>query len=152
MATLGEYSSLLQLGFGIGVGLSIFRAPMDLLSKTFERDVDAEMNVLEGVQSPKAQTSRSALSDIKLEFAQTARALDSFHLPFMIATILGAIVNWVLLAKASSDAGYTLSPTEEGVVCFIAGPYFLLIAAVLAACTVLKLKPLRSQLSAIRSR
>jgi hypothetical protein len=152
MATLGEYGSLLQLGFGIGVGLSIFRAPMDLLSRSFEKDLDAEMNVLEGVQSPKAQAIRSALSDLKLEFAQTSRALDSFHLPFMIATILGAIVNWGLLAKASNDASHVLTTNEQQFVCFIAGPYFLMIALILAAFTVLRLKPLKNQLSAIRSR
>jgi hypothetical protein len=151
MATLGEYGSLLQLGFGIGIGLSIFRAPMDLLSLAFERDLSAEMNVLEGVQTPKAQTNKSALSDLKLEFAQTARTLESFHLPFMIAAIAGALVNWALLASASSKAGRDLSYEEEWAVFFIAGPYFLLIAGLLAVVTVHMLRPHRNKLRAIRS-
>ena len=105
MATLGEYGSLLQLGFGIGIGLSIFRAPMDLLSISFEKDLRAELDVFEGVQTTKAKTNKSDLGDLSLEFAQTAEALNSFHLPFMIAAIAGALVNWGLLAWASNNAG-----------------------------------------------
>jgi len=152
MATLGEYGSLLQLGFGIGIGLSIFRAPMDLLSMAFEKDLSAEMDVLEGVQTAKAKSSRSALSDLKLEFAQTARALESFYLPFMIAAIAGALVNWGLLAWASSKAGRELSYGEEWAVFFVAGPYFLVIAGLLAVVTLRLLKPFKNKLNAARSR
>jgi hypothetical protein len=151
MAILGEYSSLLQLGFGIGIGLSVFRAPMDLMSKTFERDLNSEIDVLTSVQTSKANAKITGLSDIKLEFAQTSRTLNFVHLPFMIASIVGAAVNWCLLAKASSTASYALSDAEEWGVFLVSGPFFLFIAGILAGITYRYLRPFRRRLNAIRS-
>ena len=151
MATLGEYSSLLQLGFGIGIGLSIFRAPMDLMSKAFEKDLNAELDVISEIQTPRAVSMRGRLSDVKLEFAQTSKTLNRFHFPFMIASIICAAVNWSLLAKASSHAGYLLTDGEEWLVWLVSGPVFLILAVILAAFTWRDLKPLRNKLNVIRS-
>jgi hypothetical protein len=151
MATLGEYGSLLQLGFGIGIGLSVFRAPMDLMSKAFERELNAEIDVFDDIQTIPAREKKTRLSNIKFDFSETSRALNIFHLPFMIASIAGAVVNWALLAKASSEAGYELAGWQEWAVFLLAGPFFLFIAIVLAGFTYRKLRPLRKDLNAIRA-
>jgi hypothetical protein len=152
VATLGEYGSLLQLGFGIGVGLSVFRAPMDLLSAKAKADIRSEMDVLANVQTAKANEKKARLSDLNLEFVKTAATLDKFHLPFMIASILGALVNWALLAAASHEAGRVLSPGEEWFVFFVSGPIYLIISAILALVTWQRLRPVQVNLEEIRSR
>lgn len=151
MATLGEFGSLLQLGFGIGVGLSLFRAPMDLVSSKLKSDINSEFDVFAKVGSARAAALRGELSDIQIEFERTASTLDRFHLPFMIASILTAIVNWVLLAGASSNAAATLKPSEEWLLIAVSGPIYLVILAVLALATLIVLRPVRAKLDALRS-
>lgn len=151
MATLGEYGSLLQLGFGIGIGLSVFRAPMELLSVKLKSDLDAEFAVLEKVISTRAGEQRGKLSDLQLQFSQTASWLDRMHLPFMIASIIAAIVNWIFLAIGSSSASYQLNALQEWGLFLVAGPIYLLISIVLAALTFAVLRPIRARLDSLRS-
>lgn len=151
MATLGEYGSLLQLGFGIGVGLSVFRAPMDIMSAKVKAQVQSEMDVLVNVQTAKANEKKARLSDLNLEFVKTASTLDRFHLPFMIASILGAFVNWALLAAASHEAGRVLGSGEEWFVFLVSGPLYLVISAILALVTWHQLHPIQRKLGEIRS-
>lgn len=151
MATLGEYGSLLQLGFGIGIGLSVFRAPMDLIAAKLKSDLDAEFGVLENVSTSQAAIRRGKLFDLQIKFANTSLRLESFHLPFMIASILIALVNWVLLACGSSLAQTALSLKYEVLLIFVSGPIYLLISTVLCGATFVLLYPIRSQLDAIRS-
>lgn len=148
---LGEYSSLLQLGFGIGIGLSVFRAPMDLMSKKLKSNLDSELGVYEKIETPRAAMQRASLSDLLIEFRQVALQLDKIHLPFMIASISFAVVNWALLALAAYYSHYELSDTQEWLLLIVSGPIFFLISIVLAVCTVCILKPVRERLDNLRS-
>jgi hypothetical protein len=152
MATLGEYGSLLQLGFGIGVGLSLFRAPMEVLSAKVRADLNSEVDVLANVHSVRANEIKSELSDLNLEFVRTSSTLDRFHFPFMIASILVALINWGLLAAASADAPRKLTYWEEWGLLFVSGPIYLVISAVLAYAAWQLLRPIQTKLDAIRSR
>src|SRR5260221_8844759 len=97
MSNLGEFSSLLQLGVGFGVGLSFFRAPMNLLLKKMEHDLAKEMDVLDAVQTPPAKRAKAELSGLQMDISKTPVTLNRLNLPFMIAAIIGAAVNWVAL-------------------------------------------------------
>ena len=152
MANLGEYGSLLQLGFGIGIGLSLFRAPMDLLSARLKSDLHSEVEVMTNVHTAKANEKKSQLSDLNLEFVNTAATLNKFHIPFMIACIFSAFVNWLLLAAASAYASTPLSSEQEWSLCFVSGPVYLLIYSVLALATIYQLHPIRSKLDLLRSK
>ncbi|WLB50775.1 hypothetical protein [Bradyrhizobium japonicum] len=151
MANLGEYGSLLQLGFGIGIGLSLFRAPMDLLSARLKADLDSQVDILANIKTPKANEKKSQLSDLNLEFVNTSSTLDQFHLPFMIACVFTALVNWILLALASTTASRPLSGVDEWLLFAASGPVYLFIYAVLAGTAWWKLRPIRAKLDAIRS-
>jgi hypothetical protein len=150
MATLGEYSSLLQLGVGFGVGLSLFRAPMSLFVDKLENDLAAEVDVLEKVHSPKAKEARSTLASLKLEISRKQRKVENWNLPFLIAAILGAAVNWALLVAASKCASYTLSFAEESVLLAVSVGLFVFVGACASAAAYIVLNPLRKALHQIR--
>jgi hypothetical protein len=150
MANLGEFSSLLQLGVGLGIGLPVFRAPFDILTRKFEADLSSEFNVMANVPTAHASERKAVLSDLNLDFARTSKTLVRFHLPFMIASILGAGVNWYYLAQGAWNAGCSLSPIAVAWLTFISGPFFVLIFSCVTAVTFLTLRPLREKLDAAR--
>lgn len=152
MADLGEYGSLLQLGVGIGIGLSIFKAPMEWLEAKLEHDLASEFDVVKNAETDTARKARADLADLRVDLANADRQLNRFNVPFLIAAILGAGVNWGLLVLASTSAGYPLSCSQELLLAGVSGPFYLLIYSILAAWAWLKLKPYRSRLDEVRSR
>jgi hypothetical protein len=152
MPTLGEFSSLLQLGVGFGVGLSFFRAPITLILGRLERDLSNEMSVLRDNRSPEAGRSRAELSDIQVDTAKATKTLDRFSLPFLIASVIGAGVNWLGLIWASFCAAHPLTSTDEWLLTFVAVGWFLLIGITISAAATLYLLPLVRRLSVVRSR
>jgi hypothetical protein len=151
MATLGEFSSLLQLGFGIGIGLSLFRAPVDLRTAKLAREIDGDLAAIRGVASEVARTKRRGLMTLKLRFANTRRELDSKQIPFMIAALLGALANLAGLIAASSDAQRTLSSGQQAGLIFLSSGYFLLLALCLEVLARWYLTALFEELKRVRS-
>jgi hypothetical protein len=152
MSNLGEFSSLLQLGVGFGIGLSFFRAPMMLLLKKLEHDLAKEMDVLDAIQTPQAKRARAELSDVQMDISKNTSTLNHLNMPFMIAAILGAAVNWVALIYASLFAQSQLTSSEEWILIVISVGWFLLIAAAVGIAALVYLLPLSNRLSAIRAR
>ena len=70
MVTYGEFSSLLQLGVGIGIGLSIFKAPIDLRTNRIGRVLDAEILALRGGASDFTKQKRRELMMLRSRFLQ----------------------------------------------------------------------------------
>jgi hypothetical protein len=151
MANLGEFSSLLQLGVGFGIGLSFFRAPMTLLLDRLNEDLRAEMNVFDRLQTPKANSAKGDLASLQLDIAENAEKLNSLSLPFMIAALFGAAVNWGALIYAALYAQQVLTSTEELLLIGISVVWFLAIGIAVAGAALYFLLPIRRRLSAIRS-
>src|ERR1700737_1013910 len=152
MATLGEYGSLLQLGFGIGIGLSLFRAPTDLLAKGLAADLRAELAFVQRGETERAKLIRTELSDLNVHLASTIKRLEGSYLKILIAPIVAALVNWILLALASTKASHGLSPTEELFLVIVSGPIYLFIAVIVWGWAQYLLLPLRGQLDTIRNK
>jgi hypothetical protein len=152
MSNLGEFSSLLQLGVGFGIGLSLFRAPMTLLLKKLQDDLTQEMDVLNSVQSPAAKRMKGELANLQMDIATNTVTLNRLSLPFMIAAIIGAAVNWLALIYASWAAQRPLEPTEEWLLTGISVGWFLLIAIAVGIAALIYLLPLSKRLNAIRAR
>ena len=152
MSTLGEFSSLLQLGVGFGIGLSLFRAPMTLLLKKLSDDLTQEMDVLNSVQSAAAKRMKGELSNLQMDIATNAATLNRLNLPFMIAAIIGAAVNWSALIYASLAAQLPLTFTEEWLLICISVGWFLLIGIAAGIAALIYLLPLSKRLRAVRAR
>ncbi len=130
MATLGEFGSLLQLGFGVGVGLSLFRAPMELRANALARAIEAQLGVVKGVQTPKARERSGKLASLKLKFVEQRRKLNRLNRPLMVLTVAFALLNLAALIWASVDASHVLSNGERNTLLFVsAGSYVAILAA-----------------------
>jgi hypothetical protein len=130
MATLGEFGSLLQLGFGVGVGLSLFRAPMELRANALARAIEAQLGVVKGVQAPKARERSGKLASLKLKFVEQRRKLNRLNRPFMVLTIAFALLNLAALIWASVDASHVLLSGECNILLFVSvGSYVAIFAA-----------------------
>jgi len=113
MATYGDFSSLLQLGVGIGIGLSLFRAPVDLWTARLEKAFDAELRALRGTAiTGFRQKKRQALQGLRLRYFGAVRTAGKQLLPFMVAAATGAVVNlasliWVSLSFNADPGGWS---------------------------------------------
>jgi hypothetical protein len=152
MSNLGDFSSLLQLGVGFGIGLSFFRAPMTLLLKKLEFDLAQEMDVLDAVQTPAANRKKAELSGLQMDISKNTVTLNSLNMPFMIAALSGAAVNWGALIYASLFAQSPLTSKEEWILIVISVGWFLLIAASVGIAALAYLLPLSNRLNVIRAR
>jgi hypothetical protein len=151
MSTFGEFTSLLQLGFGIGIGLSLFRAPVDLRAAKIARILDMEMTALRGVATAFGQQKRRKLMSLKLRFLDAQKELERQQFPFLIFTLLGALINLLLLIKASVSAQQQVTPSIEWLLIFISVIYFVFIVIILDCIARRKLTPLMNDLSDLRS-
>ena len=128
MATLGEFGSLLQLGAGIGIGLSVFRAPVDLRVASIAKVIDNELDVIRGLDTERANQIRGRLASLKLKFSDEREWLDTFQKPFMVVTVILAITNWLGLIAASFYAQRDLSEFEQwALVCVSVGAYVAIV-------------------------
>ena len=152
MSNLGEFGSLLQLGVGFGVGLSLFRAPMTLLLRKLDEDIAKEMDVLSTVQSLEAKRVKADLSDLKMDIATNTETLNWLTLPFMITALVGAAVNWLVLIYASFFAQNVLTSTDEWLLVLVSVGGVLLIGCAVGLAALLLLLPLSKRLHAIRAR
>jgi hypothetical protein len=151
MATLGEFSSLLQLGFGIGIGLSYFRAPVELRSASLRQAIEDEITIVRGVSSAKAQQKLGDLSSLKLAFNEEIDKLEGWQLPFMIAALAGGAGNWIALVFASVSAQCVLTATGEFGLIFLSVGYYILLAIALEFIAQWRFRSVRLRLVQIRS-
>jgi len=152
MASFGDFSSLLQLGVGIGIGLSLFRAPVDLRVNSISRVVENELIALEGVKTPFAITKRRDISDLKLRFLTIRDRLNRTMVPFMIAAVIGALINLVALIDATFNAERELSSAVSYWMLFIAVGWFIVELFVLEIIARARLGELQKDLDLLRRR
>jgi hypothetical protein len=146
VATLGEFASLLQLGVGIGIGLSVFRAPMELRAAHVEKSLADELKVFNGLTTEKALTARGNLASLQLEFNDVRRGLEELHKPFMALTVAGALGNWTILALASLYSAYELSNAEAFWLLTLSIFYYVAIWVCLEVLTRWRLRNVQSKL------
>lgn len=152
MASFGDFSSLLQLGVGTGIGLSLFRAPVDLRVNAISRTIQNELIALEGAGTAFAVIKRRDISDLNLEFSTVKDGLDRTMIPFMIAAVIGAILNLVALIDATLNADRELSAAASYWMIFISVGGFAVELALLEAIARIRLGKIEAELDKIRCR
>lgn len=103
MASYGDFSSLLQLGVGVGIGLSLFRAPVDLRVAQLDRTISGELSALKGSTEAFGRTKRRDLSDLRFRFTLSRTELQRSQIPYMVAAVISAVANLVCLIIATVD-------------------------------------------------
>ncbi|MGO3927391.1 hypothetical protein NP284_03675 [Rhodopseudomonas pseudopalustris] len=124
---------------------------MTLMLSKIKSGLVHESEVLHGNQSPEAGRARAALSDFQMELNDAAKSLNDLNMPFMIASLIGAVVNWFALIWASFSAQRPLTSTEEWLLTGLSVGWFLFVGAAVALAALIYLLPLHSKLNRIRS-
>lgn len=151
MANLGDYSSLIQLGFGIGIGLSVFEAPFNLIRTRFDRDCADEFDVVENLHSIEAKTIQASLADLRMDAAVAFRSLNRINRVCMILACVAAIIDLATLIAASHNATHPLQCYEEFALVFLNAGVFVILGGITTWAALSKLRPLRERLNLIRT-
>ncbi len=152
MTTFADFSSLLQLGVGTGIGLSLFRAPVDVRVARLARTIDAELTAMRGATSEFAKKKRRDMQDVKLKFLQARDGLDERIMPYMIVAVLGAIANLIALILATLDAERVLRTCEISILLFISVGWFVIELASLEVLSRVTLAGVDRELERLRLR
>lgn len=130
MATYGDFSSLLQLGVGVGIGLSLFRAPVDLRVAKLSRTLSGEITALQGSQTQFGKRKRRDMRDLELAFVTIRLSLERRQVPFMVCALLLAALNLSGLIVATIDKDRTACGYELcGLLLVTVGGFLLLLGA-----------------------
>lgn len=95
MATLGEYSSLLQLGVGVGIGLSLFREPIEIRTHLLRRELDVQLKILAKSQTDFGKQKYLSMVQIQILFDDCVRNLENLQRPIMAALLINSLINVV---------------------------------------------------------
>lgn len=152
MPVNGDFSSLLQFGAGLGIGLSLFRAPVDLRVSRIMRTLDGELTALQGIRSAFARTKRRDMMDLKLRFTATRQDLEAAQIPYMIAAIIGAICNITCLIYVALNSGEQATTLAMAIFLFLSIGFFIIIILLLEILARLKLSGILTSLTELRQR
>ncbi|CAA2106912.1 hypothetical protein MBUL_03902 [Methylobacterium bullatum] len=152
MATYGDFSSLLQLGVGIGIGLSLFRAPVDLRVSKLTRTMDNELTALRGASMPFAKVKWRDVQQLRYRFAQVRLTLERQQLRFMVIALALALLNLVALVEATLDKDRPACGVELYGLLFVAIGGFVALLSVLEVLARYHLGPIQRELQLIQAR
>jgi hypothetical protein len=105
-----DLTSLLQMGVGLGIGLSFFRATLNRKVTNFNTRFD---RVHAALSSPADENGRRLANDavsIRIRFKRTAAVAETYAFAAQIAALGGALVNTWLLIRACLAADETWHP------------------------------------------
>ncbi|QYO77192.1 hypothetical protein [Devosia salina] len=149
MSNLAAFASLLQLGFGIGIGLSVFRSPLTLRATSLGKRLDAELSIIKDSHSTKANELRGKLSSAKLLYHDAMREMERSYVPLMGAVLIGALANMSGLILASLYPDVVVNESLSGVLLFISTGYYLFVALVIEIYTRYRMRAVYSALAGI---
>ena len=109
MSVMSDYDSLLQLGFGIGAGLSVFRAPLELRYSHLSTSIDTQLAATRNITTSKAIDMCQKLSDLRINLAGEYKFVRRWQRPFLYSCIMGSIINLITLIVASMYASQNVT-------------------------------------------
>jgi hypothetical protein len=114
-------------------------------------DLTAELAVFQRTNTDRANQVAASLSDLHIRLSEAVKKLESSYPLFLIPALAVAVINWVLLAIASTNAGYVLSAVQESLLIIVSGPTYIVIALIVWGWAQWLLLPIRGRLDTIRN-
>lgn len=105
MTTLGDYSSLFEVGLAVGLTLALFRAPIDLRMRSIRHQAEQEATLIKGGRTPVAKAKWRLLLAVRLRFAKATRDAEQEARWPILGVLAGAAANLVSLIVACVAAG-----------------------------------------------
>lgn len=152
MAAFEDYSSLLSAGFGLGIGLSIFRAPIAVRARALRAVLETELLALARAGNDVAKAKRRDLADLSLRLWDAEQQLRSLLIPCLWLTVAGAAINLILLILVSGNAKRPLTGAEEAALIFFSVGFYIIIGVILEIGARWKIVPLVRAADEIRRR
>lgn len=150
MAIMSDFGSVLQLGVALGLGLSVFRAPVDLKVKAIEEGLDQEWRVIDGVRTARAEELKGDLATLKLDYHRAKIKIEAWLTPILALTLLGALGNWAGLAFAALYPSTDVTNIGKYLILFMAIFFFILVVFVLEIIARVQLSGIQQRLHRLR--
>jgi hypothetical protein len=151
MATLAEFASLLQVGFGLGIGLSVFRVPVDMRIERISKIVDNEIRARTNIKTEGAKEKRQKLFDLKQNLVDAETKLGKTLRPCMFFAAAGAAINIIYLIFASIYGQENISDNLQWQLIFVSVIYYILIYCLLETVAWIQLSPIEKKLNKLRT-
>jgi hypothetical protein len=149
---MADFSSLLQLGIGLGIGLSLFRAPLERRAETLGRTIDGQLTIIQGVNTPLAQERNRQLADLKVTYLQCRTRLEEAQKPLMCSVVVGAAINLICLVYAALYADKNVHFIVQYLLIFASSLYYLVIWLIIEAIAGVIFRDVRKRLKALTVR
>ena len=152
MAAYGDFTSLAELGTAIGLGLSIFRAPIDKRLLDMKRSIESQLSALRGLSTEFAVGKVNDLSSLRVDVAAKERTLGMALKFSSYAAAAGAIFNAILLSIACLNASDEANLVIKMLYIFAGIVWFAVLLGILEIVARIELGALRKTLEEIQSR
>lgn len=152
MAVYGDFTSLAELGTAIGLGLSIFRAPIDKRLLDMKRSIESQLSSLKGLSTEFAVTKVNDLSSLRVDVAAKERTLGIALKFSSYVAATGAVLNAILLSVACLHAEDEANLAVAMLYIFAGILWFAVLLAILEVVARIELGPLRKSLDEIQGR
>lgn len=152
MPAFADFASLAQLGAGVGLGLSVFRAPIESRLIPIRSILRAEIDALETTVTDFGRTKKRSLLDLELKLIRTQPELLLFQKFLLWWAAFGALASTNILAYAAVYSKHEASSFDCAVLLLLTVGWSLVIFAIAEAVAWRYLHPIARQLDAIRRR
>ncbi len=145
MSNLGAFASLLQLGFGIGIGLSVFRTPLTLRATILGKRLDSELTIIRDIRSTQAEELRGKISSAKLVYHNAMQEIEKSYLPLMGAVLVGAAANLVALIASSLYPDMPVDGFWATILIIVSFGYYVALALIIEVYTRYRMRPVYAE-------
>jgi hypothetical protein len=126
-----DFASVLQLGAGIGIGLSFFRAGFDRKQRALKRRFARAGAAYDNPATREERKHLTELSTLRTRFGSRVSRADRRVTVFQVAAFIGGIANMILLAWVTFHGDQALSRWEQFVGLAASLGYFSVLLAAL---------------------
>lgn len=152
MPAYGDFTSIAELGTGIGIGLSFFRAPIDKRLLYLRGRIETEMTLLKAISTPLATSKKTEFSNLSVKVSTKRRELERVLKGATVIASLGAAVNAMFLSFACLQAEREISGAMQMWYLLAGIGLYMALLLFLECIALVELKPLMNALEDISVR
>jgi hypothetical protein len=149
LTTFGDFASLLQLGFGTGIGLGVFQAPIALRLHRLERAIENRLLLTSDSVSAKVVEENLQLSTLKIRIVASKTSVETRQGLPLVFVILGALANLACLIWSTLDSSAKLTGPETTGLIFVSVIWFVIAIGWMEWIAVDEIIPLEAEFRAI---
>lgn len=131
MALFGDFSSLFEVGLGIGIGLSLFRIPIDNRKSHLVNRVENELKLFSTPKNDEATARYERAASLALELDAAIMELEKRVKHFPVVALVGALMNAVMIFVVAFNAGKSADIGHIWFFGFVAFGWYLILTLII---------------------